>query len=124
MAEKILNALGFHDQEVSITLVSDRFIRQLNNKYRGIDQATDVLAFAMQEGEFGTIQPQLLGDVVISVETAKIQAINMGHSLDKELIILLIHGILHLAGYDHTKKEDAIKMHAMEKTILSYINKD
>ena len=118
---KIFAVLGFQTQEVSITFASDIFVRRLNKKYRGIDRPTDVLAFAMQEGEWTEIQPQLLGDVVISVDTAKRQALEMGHSLEKELAILLIHGILHLAGYDHIQEEDARKMRAMENTILKAI---
>ena len=67
------------------------------------------------------IQPQILGDVVISVDTASRQAQEMGHDLDKELTILLVHGILHLAGYDHMQEEDARKMKGMERMILKEI---
>lgn len=110
--------MGFKTQEVSITFANDRFVRRLNCQYRGIDRPTDVLAFAMSEGKYTYIQPQLLGDVVISVETAKRQAEQMGHSLDRELMILLIHGILHLAGYDHIERKDSKKMKVMETKIL------
>lgn len=110
--------MGFKTQEVSITFANDRFVRRLNCQYRGIDRPTDVLAFAMREGEYSSIQPQLLGDVVISVETAKRQAEQMGNSLDRELMILLIHGILHLAGYDHIDRKDERRMKAMETKIL------
>ena len=106
---------------MSITFASDRFVRRLNKKYRGFDTATDVLAFAMKEGEWPEIQPQLLGDVVISVDTAKKQALDLGHSLNKELAILLIHGILHLIGYDHMQPSEAKKMQALEKKILKDI---
>ncbi|MBN2372160.1 rRNA maturation RNase YbeY [bacterium] len=116
--EKIFDVLGFKTQEVSITFANDRFVRRLNCQYRGIDRPTDVLAFAMSEGKYTYIQPQLLGDVVISVETAKRQAEQMGHSLDRELMILLIHGILHLAGYDHIERKDSKKMKVMETKIL------
>jgi len=106
---------------VSITFVTDKIIRELNQHYRGIDSATDVLAFAMQEGEFKEITPDLLGDVVISVETAQRQAEEAGHSLERELGILLIHGLLHLAGYDHMTDEDAVHMQAKEKELLQHI---
>jgi probable rRNA maturation factor len=106
---------------VSITFASDRFVRRLNKKYRGLDTATDVLAFAMKEGEWPEIQPQLLGDVVISVDTAKKQALDLGHSLNKELAILLVHGILHLIGYDHMRPSEAKKMQALENKILKDI---
>ena len=108
---------------MSITFASDRFIRGLNRTYRGVDRPTDVLAFSMQEGEWSEIQPQLLGDVVISVETAKRQANQMGHSLDKELTILLTHGILHLVGYDHIIVDDANKMRSLEAMILKNIER-
>jgi probable rRNA maturation factor len=121
LVENIFDVLGFQTQEVSITFASDRFVRRLNKKYRGFDRPTDVLAFAMREGEWTEIQPQLLGDVVISVDTAKKQALDLGHSLNKELAILLIHGILHLVGYDHMQPLEAKKMQAVEKKILKHI---
>jgi probable rRNA maturation factor len=96
-------------------------VRRLNKHYRGIDLPTDVLAFSMREGEWSDIQPQVLGDVVISVETAARQAREMGHSLDQELSILLVHGILHLLGYDHMEKGDAERMQAREMDVLSEI---
>ncbi|MGA1791813.1 MAG: rRNA maturation RNase YbeY [bacterium] len=118
---KIFAVLGFQTQEISITFASDQFVRKLNKQYRGIDQPTDVLAFSMQEGEWTEIQPQILGDVVISVDTASRQAREMGHDLNRELTILLVHGILHLAGYDHMQKADAQKMKSMERSILEAI---
>ena len=118
---KIFAVLGFQTQEISITFASDQFVRKLNKQYRGIDRPTDVVAFSMQEGEWAEIQPQILGDVVISVDTASRQAQEMGNDLNQELTILLVHGILHLAGYDHMQKEDAQKMRAMERTILKAI---
>jgi len=113
--------LGLQTQEVSILFASDRFVRRLNKDYRGIDLPTDVLAFSMREGEWTDIQPQVLGDVVISVETAARQAREMGHSLDHELTILLVHGIVHLLGYDHMEKGDAERMQARERAVLSEI---
>ena len=89
-----------------------------------MDSATDVLAFAMQEGEFTQITPDLLGDVIISVETAQRQAQEAGHSVKQELGILLIHGLLHLAGYDHMTDEEAIRMQAKEKELLQDIQSD
>ncbi|MGA1796639.1 MAG: rRNA maturation RNase YbeY [bacterium] len=121
VVERIFGVLGLQTQEVSILFVSDRYVRRLNKCYRGIDQPTDVLAFSMREGEWTDIQPQLLGDVVISVETAARQAKEVGHSLDRELTILLVHGILHLLGYDHMEKRDAERMQAQERVVLSEI---
>lgn len=72
----------------------------------------------MQEGNFLKIDSGILGDIVISVDRAKIQAQELGHSLDRELIILLIHGLLHLLGYDHIEQKDALVMQEKEKKIL------
>ena len=90
----------------------------MNKKYRGVDAPTDVLAFSMQEGSFPEIESGLLGDVVISVDRAKIQAEEIGHSMDNELTILLVHGLLHLLGYDHMEQKDAIIMREKEKNII------
>jgi probable rRNA maturation factor len=76
-------------------------MRRLNARYRGIDRPTDVLAFAMREGPHADLHPQVLGDVVLSAETALRQARSRRHSLVEELTRLLIHGTLHLLGYDH-----------------------
>jgi probable rRNA maturation factor len=102
-AEKVLRILGLPQAELSITLVNDKQIRLLNREYRNINKPTDVLAFPMQEGEFKGLNPNLLGDIVISLETASKQALSIGHSLTKELDQLLIHGILHLLNYDHSR---------------------
>lgn len=107
-------------------LVKDEEIRRLNKTYRHIDESTDVLSFPLQEtsspGSFkkspGSSLLFPLGDVVISVDTADRQARIHGHSLGDEMDMLLVHGILHLMGYDHEKKEDAEQMMQMEARIL------
>jgi probable rRNA maturation factor len=88
------------EAEVSVLIVNDSRIRELNRQYRGIDSPTDVLAFAMGEGDFVDLHPQLLGDVVISADTARRQAEKAGHSLAEELGLLAVHGTLHLLGYE------------------------
>jgi probable rRNA maturation factor len=93
--------LGSPDEELSLSLVDDRQITEINQKYLHRPRATDVLSFSMREGSFSEINPHLLGDVVISVETAQRQADEKKHSLEEEVCLLLIHGILHLFGYDH-----------------------
>jgi len=111
--------LGSPDGELSICLVNDREITELNQKYLHRSHPTDVLAFSMREGAFSEINPQLLGDVVISVETAKRQAEEKGHSLAEEVCILLIHGILHLFGYNHeTPTSNAKTMRKKEKELF------
>jgi len=99
-------------------------IHELNRHYRGVDSATDVLAFAMQEGEYGYINPDLLGDVVISIESAQRQAREAGHPLAQELAILLIHGLLHLVGFEHKEKEKARLMEEKSREIWQQIQLD
>lgn len=78
-------------------------MRSLNRRYRGIDRATDVLSFSQREGQFASIRPDLLGDIVISVPAAVRQAKEQNHSLSREIERLLVHGLLHLLGYDHER---------------------
>lgn len=101
IAKETLNVLESPDGELSLSLVSDREITEINQRYLQRSHPTDVLAFSMGEGDFSEINPHLLGDVMVSVETAKRQADSKGHSLEEEICLLLIHGILHLFGYDH-----------------------
>jgi probable rRNA maturation factor len=97
--------------------VSDAEIRSLNRKYRRVDRSTDVLAFALQEGE-GFSNPALLGDVVVSLETAARQARRRRVSLRREVLELFIHGLLHLLGYDHVRSPArALVMRSREKEI-------
>ena len=112
VAEKILKALNLPQAELSITLVNDKQIRALNRQYRKLDRPTDVLAFSMREGSFKELNPFLMGDVIISLETALRQANTLSHSFQQEFNQLLVHGMLHLLGYDHGRtmsgKEQAL----------------
>ncbi|MBW1982716.1 MAG: rRNA maturation RNase YbeY [Deltaproteobacteria bacterium] len=114
-ARKILDVLACREAELSIALVDDERMSSLNWEYRRRKGATNVLSFAMREGEFGDVSPQLLGDVVISLPTAARQAVEAGISLDAMLSRLLVHGILHLLGFDHEGDEDSERQMA-EKT--------
>jgi len=98
--------LGFLEAELSLLLVDDTRIRELNWKHLGRNRPTNVLAFPMREGEFSTLHPQLLGDLVISVETARRQSNRFGLDEMEMVILLMVHGVLHLIGYEHegTKK--------------------
>ena len=98
-------------------LVDDAAIAELNRAYRGIDGPTDVLAFPMGEGRFGALSPDLLGDVVISAETAARQA--GPHGVQPELALLLIHGILHLLGYDHGGPVERRAMWRKQRALLA-----
>jgi len=116
-----MSAAGEVDSELSIDLVGDRRMRGLNFRYRQQDRTTDVLAFAMRESE-GPFHSSLLGDVVICVPTARRQARAAGHSLDNELAALLVHGVLHLCGYDHERSEkEAKRMQRRERAIFSKV---
>jgi rRNA maturation RNase YbeY len=99
-AQLLLHVAHEAEAELSVTFVTDEAIQSLNREYRQKDQPTDVLSFAMREGEsIGRMEP--LGDIVISVDTAKKQATAMGHSLEDEVRELLFHGFMHLLGEDH-----------------------
>jgi probable rRNA maturation factor len=121
-ARAILSDVGEQSAELGVLFVGDRRMRRLNHRYRGKDRVTDVLAFAMREAFTPNAprpRPKMLGDVVISVPTAWRQAKEAGRSLDEELTWLLVHGILHLCGYDHERSEkDARRMHRRERMIL------
>jgi probable rRNA maturation factor len=117
-ARNILNALASSESELSIVLVDDEQMSSLNWKYRRRQGPTNVLAFAMREGEFGDIDPQLLGDVIISLPTAQREAKEAGLSLDSMISRLLVHGILHLVGFDHEKGEDAAREMEQRSTEL------
>lgn len=109
--------------EISILFTNNEEIQSLNRQYRGIDAPTDVLAFPQTTPERVRTAPhgaeQVLGDVVISVERAKEQARELGHSLKKEVAHLLVHGLLHLLGYDHEQPEEAESMRQAECAVLS-----
>ena len=107
--------------ELSMLITDDETMRQLNLTYRQIDQTTDVLSFAFQEDEDFPSHPEgitQLGEVIISLPQAERQAGEQGHSLEKELTVLTVHGVLHLLGYDHETDEQEVEMSAMEARIL------
>ena len=121
---KILKTLNCADKEISLSLVDDENIKQLNKQYLGKDKATNVLSFSLLEGEYGNINPQILGDVIISVETAQRDALSGKLTVDQEIDFLIIHGILHLLGYNHenTTKEETKKMWQKEKDLFNALN--
>lgn len=110
--------------ELSVTFVDDEAIREINREYRDKDRATDVISFALEEMGEGEIEivgadmPRVLGDIIISVDTAKAQAEEYGHSTNRELGFLALHGFLHLLGYDHMTKEDEEIMFTKQRDIL------
>lgn len=119
-AEHILILCGVERAELSVLIVNNRRIRELNRRYRGVKRSTDVLAFPLD----GEMQKGFrhLGDVVISMEKAASQAHSAGHTPERELFLLLTHGILHLLGHDHERSSAENKrMREMENFILSRI---
>ncbi|MGV8059359.1 MAG: rRNA maturation RNase YbeY [Smithellaceae bacterium] len=116
----LLKHLDCADKEISLSFVNDETIQHLNKQYRGKDNPTNVLSFSLQEGEFGNINPHILGDVVISADTAKVDAVKNNRTLEQEIDFLIIHGLLHLLGYDHenTTKEETRIMQKKEKALF------
>ena len=112
--------------EVSVSLVNDEVIHVLNKDYRGIDRPTDVLSFALDEAEepqeIGGPETHLLGDIIISAETAVRQGKEYGHGLNRELVYLGVHSLLHLLGYDHMNQDDKAVMREEEEKALQRIH--
>jgi probable rRNA maturation factor len=124
-AKVILNALDCPDAELSILIVDDHQIAQLNQQHLKRKGPTNVIAFPMREGHFSEITPHLLGDVVISVETAEQEGQYAGIGLQKRFNQLLIHGILHLLGYDHENTEsEAREMEKKAKELIQIIDRE
>ena len=121
-ADVVGEVYGVENSEVSVTLTNDAHIHALNKKFRGVDRPTDVLSFAFRESDepevFGA-DFEILGDVIISVERAKAQAEEFGHSFLREVIFLEVHGLLHLLGYDHIADDERREMEAEQKFIMT-----
>ena len=121
-ADVVGKLYGVEGAELSITLTDDEHIRALNKKFRGVDRATDVLSFAFRESDepevIGT-DFEILGDVIISLERAKVQAQDFGHSFRREIIFLEVHGLLHLLGYDHVDDDQRQEMESEQSFIMA-----
>lgn len=123
-ARHLLRVLGEGRSELSIALVDDEQMRELNAEWRGKRRATDVLAFPLREGEDAAHCRGLLGDVVIGVETARRQARARHSALDDELTRLLVHGLLHLLGFDHVRETEARTMRAEERRLRGILRRE
>jgi len=119
----LLKLLNCANMEISITFVDDATIRQINKQYLSKDRPTNVISFPLQEGEFCDINPQMLGDIVISVDTAERDSVKGNLSFDEEILFLIIHGLLHLNGYNHenTSIAQSRKMQKKEKELYSLL---
>ncbi|MDM5302539.1 rRNA maturation RNase YbeY [Bacillus subtilis] len=116
---------GVQDQaEVSVTIVTNEDIQQINKEYRGKDAPTDVISFALEEEGEGEVEilgaemPPVLGDIIISADRTREQAEEYNHSFKRELGFLAVHGFLHLLGYDHMTKEEEEEMFTKQKDLL------
>lgn len=111
--------------ELSLTIVNNDKIHEINREYRGVDRPTDVISFALEELGEGEIEvigegiPRVLGDIIISIDKAREQAEEYGHSLERELGFLTVHGFLHLLGYDHETEEEEKLMFERQRVILN-----
>ena len=121
-ATVVLNALGCPDDELSLVIVDDTRMRELNRDYRGVDRPTNVLAFAMRDGEFADVTPDLLGDVIISTDTVRREADAEGVAFEAHFDRLMIHGILHLLGHDHQTDAEAEVMEAKTGELLALLS--
>jgi probable rRNA maturation factor len=121
---KLLKIMDCANKELCISFVDDNTIKQLNNNYLQRDNSTNVLSFSLQEGEYGNINPNVLGDIVISAETAQRDAAIGDLSLSEEIDFLIIHGLLHLLGLNHenTTKAQTTKMQIKERELFGMLN--
>ena len=123
--EQALKTLGIEDDvEVSCVLVDDERIHEINREYRHIDRSTDVISFAMEDNDQFYVEgmPRTLVDIFISVDHAKKQAEEYGHSLRREMCFLFTHGILHILGYDHMTDEQEKEMFGLQDEILGALS--
>jgi rRNA maturation RNase YbeY len=118
-ATRMLSALALQDSELSLLICDDRVMRRLNRQHRNIDKPTDVLAFAMREGPALVSMNDALGDVVISWPTTKRQARSHGQPAERELCLLLAHGVLHLLGFDHENRVTERRMMARAHMLMA-----
>ncbi|AHM67037.1 rRNA maturation RNase YbeY [Paenibacillus polymyxa] len=135
LLEEAGKAEGVMDGEVALTFVNDDQIHELNRDYRGIDRPTDVLSFAMKETLDEELEiiyepteenplndvPDVLGDIIISVQTAQAQSEEYGHSIEREIGFLFVHGFLHLLGYDHQDDASEAEMMGKQEAVLAQV---
>jgi probable rRNA maturation factor len=127
VAKRILSALACPEgTEVSVSIVGDRTIRRINRDYLAKDRPTNVISFSLQEGEYSGVNPLALGDVIISADTAHQEAELGGISFFERICFLLLHGILHLRGFDHERSgaAEAQRMEKMERELFRILKKD
>ena len=114
----LVDYMNVKDAYFSVIIVNNERIHEINKEYRGIDRPTDVISFALEEGENYEVKERMLGDIYISIDKVYEQAKEYNHSIKRELFFLVTHGFLHLLGYDHMKKEDEEIMFPLQEKIL------
>lgn len=118
--EIAIKKLNLKDIEFNIIFVDNGYIHKLNKEYRNIDRETDVISFALEDdNSFPKMETKVLGDIYISIDKAKSQAEEYGHSFKREICFLAVHGFLHINGYDHMNKEDEEVMFGLQEEILN-----
>ena len=124
VVRKLKKVLKCSDQEISLLFVDNEQIRQMNRQYLNRDHPTNVISFPIREGDYGHVNPQILGDVVISAERALQDAVAGDLSFDEEIDFLMIHGLLHLLGYNHegVDENEATKMRDKEDAVFFILN--
>lgn len=119
VAAYALKSENVNNGVVNIIIVDNKKIREINKEYRGIDKETDVISFALEDDDtFIKLPIRVLGDIYISIDKVKVQALEYGHSLKREICFLVVHGILHLLGYDHMNISDEKVMFSKQDKIL------
>lgn len=119
--DKAIELQKLDNLEFNIILVDNEYIHNLNKEYRGIDRPTDVITFALEDyDDHIELDHRVLGDIYISLDKARSQALEYGHSFKREICFLSVHGFLHLLGYDHMKEEDEKVMFGLQEEILNY----
>ena len=114
--------LNVEDVIFNVIIVDNNYIHKLNKEYRGVDRETDVISFALEDDDTFNPEERILGDIYISIDKAKEQSESYGHSLERELCFLAVHGFLHLLGYDHMVEEDEKVMFSLQDEILNEMN--
>ena len=115
-----IKKLELKNVEFNVILVDNEYIHKLNKEYRNIDRETDVISFALEDDDsFPTLDTKVLGDIYISIDKAKSQAEEYGHSFKRELCFLAVHGFLHINGYDHMEPDDEKIMFGLQEEILN-----
>ena len=119
LTDYLVKYMNVENAQFNVIFINNEKIREINKSYRGIDRETDVISFALEDEKTIRVENErILGDIYISVEKAKMQAEEYGHSFKREICFLTTHGFLHLLGYDHMKKEDEEVMFKLQEEIL------